>query len=68
MDREKMTEMFARMTENEIVKAATAAGYTVRDSPMGNGKRVGGTDVVSGEDAWMNAANNRLWEIEKCAS
>jgi len=68
MGREKTAKMFAGMTEDEIVTAATAAGYTIRDSPLGNGKRVGGSDVVSGEDVWMNKANVKLWEIEKCAS
>lgn len=52
-----------QMTEKEIVKEAQRRGYGVEEK--GQDYRVWGSKLVAGSDEWMNAANNRLFEIEQ---
>lgn len=65
-----MIEDLETMSEDEIVAKAIELGYTVRDAPQNenlphHGKRIGGSQMKYGSDEWMNAANVRLWEIQK---
>ena len=64
---EIVVNQFDSMAEAEIIAEARRRGYTVRDAPAHYekpGYRIGGSKVVDGPDEWMNAANNRLWQIQ----
>jgi len=55
-------------SEDAIIKEAARRGYIIRAAPPhyeNPGYRVGESKVIDGPDLWMNAANNRLWEIQK---
>lgn len=51
------------MTQDEIIAEAQRRGYTIWD--VFYGKWIGGSKMTSGPDKWMNAANNRLWQLQK---
>lgn len=48
------------MTEEEILQEAERRGYTIRQTNKGS--RIGGSTEY---DEWMNAANVRLWQLDK---
>lgn len=68
-DKEKA---MSNMSQDEIVAEAISRGYRVVEQSASvnpkafkrDGYRVVGSPVTIGADAWMNAANVRLWQIQ----
>ena len=51
-----------RMSQAQIIAEAKRRRYKLYRGR--SGVRVGGSSAKYGPDLWMNAANNRLWQLQ----